>query len=78
MEVMEDFCFDQSSLFKRRMQVYEKELTKMTDREGDDMQVDPILSGLEGCETKTRHMIEQFNDLMMNRSSDDFVPKTTE
>lgn len=78
MEVMEDFCFDQSNQFKRRMKVYEKEITQMTDRDDGDDRGSSLLRGLEGCETKTKHLIESFNDLMMNRSKDDFVPKSTE
>ena len=78
MDAMEDFCFDQSSQFKKRMRVYEKEMAKVADRDGDDSRDDAILRGFEGCETKTRHMIELFNDLMTDRSKDDFVPKSTE
>ena len=78
MDVMEDFCFDQSSQFKKRMRVYEKEMTRMTERDDRDDRGSSLLSGLAGCETKTKHLIGSFNDLMMNRSNDDFVPKSTE
>ena len=78
MEVMEDFCFDQSNQFKKRMKVYEKEIAQMAERDDTNDRGSSLLNGLDGCETKTRHLIESFNDLMMNRSKDDFIPKSTE
>ena len=50
----------------------------MTERDGANDRGSSLLSGLDGCEMKTRRLIESFNDLMMNRSKDDFVPKSTE
>ena len=58
MEVMEDFCFDQSNQFKKRMRVYEKEITQMTERDGANDRGSSLLSGLDGCEMKTKHLIE--------------------
>jgi len=78
MEVMEDFCFDQSNQFKRRLKVYEKELAQSADRDGEASRSEGILRGFEGCEGKTKRLIGLFNDLLMNRTKDEFVPKSTD
>ena len=68
MEVLEDFCPDASSQFKRRLKVYESELSLAADRDGGDKRNDGVLRGFEGCEGKTKRLIEMFNDLLTNRS----------
>ena len=68
MEVLEDFCYDQSNQFKRRLKVYESELSLATDRESDSKGSEGVLGGFEGCEAKTKSLLEMFNDLLLNRT----------
>ena len=68
MEVLEDFCYDQSNQFKKRLKVYESELSRAADRDQGNKGSEGVLSGLEDCETKTKSLIVMFNDLLTNRS----------
>ena len=76
MEVAQDFCHDQSSQFRRRLKVYERELTRAADRGLGSSTNDGVLRGFEGCEGKTKRLIELFNDFITNQSKDEFVPKS--
>ena len=76
MEVAQDFCHDQSSQFRRRLKVYERELTRAADRGPGNSANDGVLRGFEGCEAKTKRLIELFNDFITNQTKDEFVPKT--
>ena len=76
MEVAQDFCHDQSSQFRKRLKVYERELTRAADRGPGSVAHDEVLRGFEGCEGKTKRLIELFNDFITNQSKDEFMPKT--
>ena len=56
--------------------MYEGELTRMADREVGDRLNDGVLRGFEGCEGKTKRLIELFNDLVTNRTKEEFVPRS--
>ena len=76
MDISQDFCFDQADQFKRRLKVYEGEFAHAADQEGGNKLNDGVLKGFEGSEGKTRRLIELFNDWMMNRTKDEFVPRS--
>lgn len=76
MEVALDFCHNQSSQFRQRLKVYERELTRTADRGPGGAANDEVLWGFEGCEGKTKRLIELFSDFITNQSKDEFMQKT--
>ena len=56
--------------------MYEGELTRAADAEGGNQRNCGVLRGFEGCEGKTKRLIELFNDLVTNRTKDEFIPRT--
>ena len=56
--------------------MYEGELTRAADADGRHRLNYEVLGGFEGCEGKTKRLIEIFNDLVTNRTKDEFVPRT--
>lgn len=51
-------------------------MTQISDRGVKERLNDGVLRGFEGCEGKTKRLIELFNDLVTNQSKDDFVPRS--
>ena len=51
-------------------------MTKSADGNGFGKLNDGLLKGFEGCEGKTKRLIEIFNDLITNRAKNDFVPRS--